>query len=272
MQQSAFRILLLLAFSTVGCAANAADFYVAPTGNDSNSGQLDSPVVSLKRAVEYARAVTNEPKTIWLRSGTHYLSETLVLLPADSGAPNAPLLIRNYSNEQPTVSGGKKLSLNWQPYRDGILRASVPDGLEIDQLFVNGGRQHMARYPNFDPNARYFNGFAADAISQARVKAWANPQGAFFHVMHAAHWGDFHYVIQSKSDDGKLKMEGGWQNNRPSSMHQEHRFVENVFEELDAPGKWFHDETSSTLYYFPAAGVEMTNALVEIVRLRHLVF
>jgi hypothetical protein len=271
MQHSIFRALFLLACSIVGGAVTAADFYVAANGNDSNSGQLDSPVVSLKRAVELARAVTNEPKTIWLRSGTHYLSETLVLKPADSGSPNAPLVIRNFQNEQPSVSGGQKLSLNWKPYRDGILKASVPAGLEIDQLFVNSSRQNMARHPNFDPNARYFNGFAADAISPERVKGWANPKGAFFHVMHHAHWGDFHYLIQSKSDDGKLKMEGGWQNNRPSPMHQEHRFVENVFEELDTPGEWFHDENSSTLHYFPATGVEMTNALVEVVRLRHLV-
>ncbi len=54
-------------------------------------------------------------------------------------------------------------------------------------------------------------------------------------------------------------------------MHKTFRMVENIFEELDAPGEWFHDAKSSTLYYFPPAGTNLTSASVEAVRLRHLV-
>jgi hypothetical protein len=46
--------------------------------------------------------------------------------------------------------------------------------------------------------------------------------------------------------------------------------VENIFEELDAPGEWFHDAKTATLYYRPAPGVDVRRATFEAVRLRHL--
>ena len=51
----------------------------------------------------------------------------------------------------------------------------------------------------------------------------------------------------------------------------ERRFVENIFEELDAPGEWFLDRKTSTLYFYPPAGVDLAKATIEAVRLRHLV-
>ena len=52
------------------------------------------------------------------------------------------------------LSGGSKLELDWQPYRDGIFQAKTPAGLEIDQLFIDGKAQRMARYPNYDPKKK----------------------------------------------------------------------------------------------------------------------
>ncbi len=54
-------------------------------------------------------------------------------------------------------------------------------------------------------------------------------------------------------------------------MHEQFRMVENIFEELDAPGEWFHDAKAHTLFYLPEPGIDLAKATVEIVRLRHLV-
>ncbi len=99
------------------------------------------------------------------------------------------------------------------------------------------------------PNAQYFQGFAADAFSKDRAKRWADPQGGFIHAMHKHMWGDFHYVITGKDTDGAVTFEGGWQNNRRLGMHEQIRFVEDIAEELDAPGEWFLDRRSRTLSY-----------------------
>jgi hypothetical protein len=64
-------------------------------------------------------------------------------------------------------------------------------------------------------------------------------------------------------------MEGGWQNNRPNKMHKEYRFVENIFEELDAPEEWWLDKEKRVLYYYPASNVRLSAAVIEVSRLKN---
>ena len=89
--------------------------------------------------------------------------------------------------------------------------------------------------------------------------------------MHPALWGDFTWRITGKDANGEVTKEGGWQNNRGGAVHQKIRFVENIFEELDAPGEWFLDRKTHTLYFYPPAGLDLANATVEATRLRSLV-
>jgi len=247
-----------------------AEFYVSPAGNDSDSGTQEKPFASLLRARDAARQVEGEPITIYLRGGTHYLSEPIVLSAEDSGTKQAPVVYAAYEDETPVISGGSLVESKWEPYKDGIMRAKVPQGFTTDQLFCNGKRQQMARYPNFDPKSQYFNGYSSDCISQQRARRWKDPAGGYFHAMHGSHWGDMHYVITGKNDRGEVQYEGGWQNNRKSSPHGQHRFVENIFEELDAPGEWFLDNKQDLLYFYPPEGVDPNKARIEAVRLEQL--
>lgn len=265
-------VLRLGLFVALATRLGAAEIHVSPAGKDTNPGTAGAPLRSPAAAQQAARRLAGKKAVaVLFHSGTHYLPETLRLTPEDSGTAAAPVVYAAAPGETPVLSGGLRLELVWEPYRDGILRARTPAGFELDQLFVNGIRLPMARYPNFDPTVRHFNGYAADAISPARVARWANPVGGYIHAMHQHEWGDMHWRIQGKSADGTLNYEGGWQNNRPSPMHPTYRFVENLFEELDAPGEWYHDATAGLLYCLPPSGVNLASATVEAVRLRHLV-
>ena len=275
MEKNTLRVAGLLA-AVLGLASStvdAATYYLSPTGADTNPGILERPFATLQRAQQAARlAQGREPVTIWLREGTYYLPETLVFSVEDSGTKANPVVYRAYPQEHPAISGGVLLEhLAWKPYRDGIMRAQVPAGFVSDQLFVNGERQPMARYPNFEASVRHFNGYAADAISPGRVARWSDPRGGFIHAMHASEWGGMHYRITGKNADNTLTFEGGWQNNRPSRMHPQFRMVENIFEELDAPGEWFLDTKANTLYFYPPADLDPATAKIEAVRWRHLV-
>ena len=99
----------------------------------------------------------------------------MVLTAEDSGTQQSPVIWRAADGETAVISGGVKLDLTWDKYRDGIFQAHVPPGLETDQLFVNGERQVLARYPNYDPAVDLFNGHAADCISPQRAARWADP-------------------------------------------------------------------------------------------------
>jgi hypothetical protein len=262
------RILLTLALASAGLC-DAQPYYVSPAGNDTNPGTLEKPFATLHRAQQ---AVREKRGVVFLRGGTYYLQEPFVLTARDSGTETAPMGFVSYRDEKPVVTGGVRLdNLDWQPFENGILQAKVPADLRTEEIFINGERQILARYPNFDPTAKYFDGFAADAISKERAARWADPVGGYYHAMHPAFWGDFTWRITGKDADGNPQLEGGWQNNRGASAHEQVRFVENIFEELDAPGEWFLNTKTHTLYFHPPAGLDLKNAVVEATRLRTLV-
>lgn len=214
---------------------------------------------------------TGFPSFLLLHGGVYELPETLRLTSEDTGSAACPLRMEAFGDGEVVLSGGSRLQLNWKPYHDGIYQASVPRGTSTDQVFINGVRQVLARYPNFDKNARYLNGTAADAISPERARRWKHPEGAYVNGLQASLWGSLHYRVTGRNPDGSLALEGGWQIDRDQPMHKEFRFIEGIFEELDAPGEWFLDQESSTLYFYPPANVDLSNATVDVVRLVNLI-
>ncbi len=259
---------------TVLHTTNAAEIHVSPNGNDLNSGTKSQPLASLSAAQKKAREFAGkEPIQVMIADGVYYLPDTLLFTAADSGTADCPVIYRAENEGGAVLSGGTKLDLKWKPHHAGIFKAKTPAGLVIDQLFINGKRQWMARYPDYDASkkAEAYQGFAADAFAKERAARWADPAGGYIHAMHAKRWGGYHYRITGKEADGEITYEGGWQNNRQMGMHKEFRMVENIFEELDAPGEWFHDGQANTLYFFPDVGTDLKSATVEVVRLRHLV-
>ena len=277
---SSFWILAALGLSILGgCAQRTAaagiELYVSPSGSNANPGTMAKPFATLEHARDVVRRLPKQEGksvSVILRGGVYYLPDTLVFTAADSGLPDAVVEYRSADGEEAVISGGVELTgLNLTAYRDGIMQARVPGDFSTDQLFVNGEQMPMARYPNYDPHAKYFGGTAADAFSDARAAKWRQPAGGFMHVLHNARWGGMHYRITGKDSNGALTYEGGWQNNRGSRWHRDIRFVENIFEELDAPGEWFLDTKEGTLYFYPPAGLDLQKARLEGVRLRHLV-
>ena len=269
------KLILCFALSAaLALSAHALDLHVSAVGKDTNPGTKVAPLTTLAAARDAARRVAGkEAVTIHVGDGIYYLPETLVLTPADSGSAKFPVVYRAVYEGRAVLSGGSELKLDWKPYRDGIFQAVTPQGLEIDQLFINGKAQRMARYPNFDASKKTdaYQGYSADAFSKERAAKWANPVGGYIHAMHTSRWGGYHYRMTGKDAEGNVTYEGGWQNNRQMGMHKDFRMVENIFEELDAPGEWFHDHKTSTLYFLPEQGTDLAKAKVEVVRLRHLV-
>ena len=249
-----------------GQAQGIRIFVSATGGNDQNTGSLSKPFKSLDRALSSISTYAGKNVSIQLRGGTYYLDQT-IKLHADDNLP-ARLQITAYPHEKVFISAGRRLKLNWKPYKNGIYQASVPENVSFERLFINGALQIMARYPNYDPTARVFHGTSANAIAPERIKQWKDPAGGYVHALHPGEWGSFDYLIKGVDNKGNLQIEGGWQNNRPAGIHKQYRFVENVFEELDAPGEWYLDRVHHILYCYPKKGTKLSNALVEVSQLK----
>lgn len=259
------RMLALLLLITVN-AHTQTKLFVSVKGDDKNTGTIAKPFKTLHHAVKIANANRGNI-VIQLRQGTYYLDTTVVI---DANEMlSSSIKIAAYNNELVSISAGLRLQLHWKPYKNGIYQANVPVDVVFERLYVNGRLQVLARYPNYDSSARVFHGTAADAITPERVKKWKHPEGGYVHALHAHEWGGFHYRITGVDAEGKLQLEGGWQNNRPNEMHPQYRFVENIFEELDAPGEWWLDRNNHMLYYYPSKNIHLADALVEVSNLKN---
>ena len=146
-----FRYLVFLLFLLTG-NAQALDLFVAKNGNDKNPGALKSPLATLEAAQNKVRNI-REPVVVYVRSGTYYLPKPVVFSPEDSRTPDEKVVYKAYNNEKVVISGAVPLKLKWTLYKDNVYQATVPAGIVFDQLFLNGKKQRMARYPNYDPTS-----------------------------------------------------------------------------------------------------------------------
>ena len=218
---------------------------------------------ALEAAAKLKRRQSSAAVRIEIADGDHYVAAPLKIGPELSGTREAPTEIAAAAAAAPRLLAGRKLTLRWRPYRDGIVQATV-DGASFDQLFVDGKRQVRARYPNFDAKAVVLNGYAADALSPERVKRWENPAGGVVHALHENRWGGVQVPILGKNPDGSLILGEGVGNNRPSKPHAKYRYVENIFEELDTAGEWYMNVGTSTLYFMPPHDVDLRAATVAV--------
>lgn len=261
-------LLFLSTMPFIGIYAQSI-YYVSPHASSGGDGSQATPFHVIHEAVEKARKDKN-CTTIYLREGKYILDSPLVLTSAD-GNDSKELIIKNYPGEKAIISSGITLDLKWEKYKNGIMRAAVKGNPVMDMLIVNGDLRSMARYPDYDKTAVRFNGTSALATAPERVKKWKNPEGGYLHAMHSHDWGDFHYRITGKNEKGELQLEGGWQNNRPMGIHRENRMVENIFEELDAPGEWYYDKKEGWLYYYPLPDENINELTFETPQLKNLI-
>lgn len=249
----------IITFQAIAKSKGITETVLQVTSNDSEDliNAINQAYVHLEKG--------NNVK-IKLSAGTYYLQDTIKL----DNSSAYKLSIVGDDKGKTIISGASKLLLNWQKHNDNIYKTKV-DITDIDQLYITGEKQVRARYPNFKANAKVFNGYAADALSPERTKHWEKPEGAYVHALHKGRWGGMHYEIIGKKQDGSWDLKGGFQNNRPSPLHVKYRFVENVFEELDAPKEWFFDVNTQTLYFYPDQLAINKIDTIEVPRLKHLI-
>jgi Right handed beta helix region len=292
-----FIVLLLLVVHqnsavTPPDVSSRQEIFVAPKGRDSNPGTKFRPVATLQQARNTARKIkaqTDDKITVMVQGGTYYLAEPLVLSPEDSGI--------SYSaapGETVTLSGGRKLIGQWKRFRNGILMATVPRNLPFTQLFVNGRRQNLARYPNYDPSEPGKSGTITPAADEEEWPArklqydpttftkqkWAHPEEAVVHIFARNYWGNLQWQVKSvdwiahsiQFGRGGFQLNEIMQGRDATAIGKPSRFfVENIFEELDAEGEWYLDQRNSVLYFKPPVGVEMKTAVVEAAVLKQLI-
>jgi hypothetical protein len=258
-------MISVLAIAVAAGVSFGADIYVSPGGNDAAAGTLAAPFASLARARDKADTLKSSgPVTVYLRGGTYYLSTPVVFGPANSGSAAAPIVYTAYGSEKPVISGGIKLTNpTWTTSSGSIMKTTIATNLKVDQLFLNGKRQVLARYPNFTESQPQLQGYASGALT--RAAACANPAEGpgYIRALHDQLWGGNDFIITGKSG---TTVTYNWvgDNQRGNAMHATFRMVENIYELLDTAGEWFYRKSTGELFFWPPSGTNLSTATIEL--------
>lgn len=276
-------------FAVAGTALAAPTaFFVAPGGSDGNPGTQASPFASLERARDAVRALKQAgplPEggvTVFVRQGLHEVSRTLALDAQDSGTPTTPVVYRAFGDEKPVIIGGRAIS-GWRPDTGQILKADVAaqgfKGIYFRQLLCNGQRMQLARYPNYDAENPVTGGWAyvdgqpvpmyADIpgepqnvlhYREADSRNWAHPEEGEVVVFPRFNW--WNNIIPIAAVDRQKRTLTLAANASYGIRPGDRYYVQNLREELDAPGEWYLDKATWTLYFWPPRGADPANMSV----------
>ena len=267
--------------------ALAGVFYVATDGNDAwtgtlrgpNASRTDGPFASLGRARNAIRGLKNagrfkEPVTVYVRGGTYFLAEPLVLTPQDSGLPDRPITYAAYPGERPLLSGGRRIT-GWKEGPKGLWQADVPEAKQgtwyFRQLWVNGGWRQRPRLP--EAGVFPVAGPGTPDVSSFQYRAgdfretWTRQRDLEAVVLQF--WTEARLPVE-KADPAthRLVLKGAsW---RPLTWTTGY-FVDNVFEALVKPGQWYLDREQGAVLYVPQPKEERSAIEAIAPRLEQLV-
>ncbi|MFS0727515.1 right-handed parallel beta-helix repeat-containing protein [Paenibacillus sp. 1P07SE] len=276
-------MLLMLPDSVIpgapAAAAVQASVYASPSGSG-NTCTLAAPcsLAGAKTKVQSLNANMSGDIIVYLRGGTYTLSAPLTFSSADSGTNGHRVIYRRYQNETPLISGGVNLTGGWELHDTAanIYRKNNVSQ-RFRQLVVEGQSGIRARTPNrTDANdfGPYYTVVAADTanrtytVNRSEIGDWDNLMQVEMVVQ--PHWyhnnlrvasyvadSDYAYLTFRSPENATAFFKEPSFYNAGSAYH-----FENAYELLDAPGEWYHNTSTDTLYYKPRSGENMGEAAV----------
>ena len=268
------------------CAAMSAQgraVYVSPRGNDSADGTSGSPLRTFEAAASMASA--QKADTVWFYGGVYEIREGIIL----EGLSD--VVFAAVPGEEPVFKGSMEL-VTWKRVRDkAVLSRVAPSarkGLVVaelgglsakelgdpikkgsrPELFLNGELQTLARWPDSGfakggralgttiiPPVENGNSGAREGIFEyldARIDRWAEEDQPCV----AGYWfwdwdDDYQKVKEIDTERHSITMA----KNRPC-RHGNRFYGLNLLCELDNPGEWYLDRSSSRLYWLPPTGTD----------------
>ena len=280
-----------------------------------NPSGTDGPWGTLEGARDHLRALNSRGQlaggaVVYLRQGTYPRCGAFQLGAADSGSGEGPIVYRAAPGEGPRLLGGRILT-DFAPVADpsvrqrlapaardrvvqcdlpacgikdwggfttrGFSRAHAPAHLE---LFCNGQRQEVARWPNQgfthikapvrpDPEGDDHGGelgLLPDGFLYEgdRPQGWLHLDNIWLHGYWAWNWANSYERLASFDP-----LQGRITTHPPHGTYgfragQRFYFL-NILEELDRPGEYYLEAESGLLYFWPPAPIDTLEVAVSLV-------
>ncbi len=253
-------VLLVLAAAPGAATPTAETYYVSSSfGNDTNNGLSEgTPFASINKV----NSLNLQPgDRVFFKCGDIWRAEQLVL--SKSGTESAPIEFNSYPlgcTNKPVFSGSRPIS-GWVLDSGYVYRADLPPQdfpLGINQLFRDGQRLTLGRWPNLDaPNGGYSfvdaHTAGSNQITDNDLPS-INWSGAIVHIKNIR-WSMLDRQVTSSSGHNLVLNQGlsclisGWTNCIGWGY-----FINNHRNTLDKDGEWFYDSTTRRVYLYSTTG------------------
>lgn len=292
-----FALFVLLGFPCEVDANNAIHYYLSPKGSDRANGMKQAPWKTLSGAIRKMQLLFRQNKNtefyLHLANGEYEIMQTVQVTGIQNGnslticadekgkarlvgskkVTNFTKLERNCDKRIPTEARSKILRSNLYEVGVNDYGVAVGEHQRVD-LYCNGKRQPMARYPNAD----FIN------VTQAKGNTKQNDGSTTEGIIEYA---DNHLKVLKDETDAHLY--GYWRYNWYESYESIERidtrsktiylkqpyhvygykkgarfYVINALSELDSPGEYYIDRSKGVLYWYP---VDEYRANVDLVTL-----
>ena len=240
------------------------DYYVSPTGSDSNPGSLSNPFKTIQKAADNVEA----GDVVNIMSGAYH--EQITLDNVD-GSEGMPIIFKSFDGDRVVMDGTKPIDSTWEIHDGNIWKTQID--FDIWQLFMNRKEQVMARWPNanFDDGSIWDkeNHWAHGTMHQGQDPAYENgtliddPHGAVdlaaigFNVENAIailNVGSFRtWTRKINTHIGNTITYDPVPDNEWKVKHHDY-YLEGKIEFLDSEGEWFFNVSTKTLYFWPPSG------------------
>lgn len=247
----------------------AAEYSVAPQGDDGNVGSPAAPWRTLAKAC----AVAKPGDTVWLGAGTY--RETL--RPQVSGEAGKPIRFLARPGEQVVLSGTEPLTGTWQVYQGNTY--SLKTDLRFGQLFVDRKMMLEARWPNSPVDdlmamqrARAGEGTGYEVLADSNLPP-GDWNGAVVIFWPGSEWVNKTRRVTDYQPGKSFRFDTTTEAKVKDKYHKEDPYkpragnpylLVGALAGLDSPGEWFLDEATGTVYLWTLDGKSPANHRVEV--------
>jgi parallel beta-helix repeat protein len=256
-------LLVFIPHAAAKALPASAIYYVSSTaGNDANNGlSSDAPFATL---VHINALNLQAGDQVLLHCGDTWHAEQLII--SKSGLVSAPITFGSYPAgcaNKPSISGSQPIT-GWSLDSGNVYFATLSMGvfpLGINQLFRNGQRLTLGRWPNLNAsNAGYSfidthsTGSSQFTDNELPTADWA---GAVVHLKNIR-WSMIDRQVTSSSAHTLTLNQGqavqclvsGW-----GSCAGWGYFINNSRYTLDQDGEWYYDDVSHRVYLYSISGM-----------------
>ncbi len=252
--------------------------HVSPSGNDraaatSATCPLATPAAALHRVRKLRARQPGTPVTVEFQPGLYQLTETLRFTPDDLGTAAAPIVWRSSQPGAATLTGCVALN-GFQDQGEGLYKLDLAtagqSGLQFNQLFCDGQRLTLARWPKRDPANPVVGGwlfregdpgniYLGDmgekdrfCCRDPRLATWSKIDEVELFIFPRYGWKNDIVRLQSYDPaSGEVRLA------EPCTyeIYPNDRFYfRNIREECTEPGEWYLDREHDCLWLRPPGG------------------